>query len=69
MPIRLVSKFENSLFSVYFFNKDFSLNISSRLLIFETQVHDDHLERRMSQIINLSLIFSCMQSRKSSFKK
>ena len=38
MPIWSISKFQNSLFFLYFFNKDISFNIPWKLLKFKTHV-------------------------------
>ena len=69
MPMKLTCKFENSLFFLYFFNNDFSLNIQCILLRLNTHVHDDHWEGIMSQIFDLGLSFCFMQSGKKKFKK
>ena len=69
MPIMLRSEIENSLFSLYFFNKDISFNIPRTLLIFDLHVHEAHSEGSMSQIFYLGPSFYFMQSRKKSFIK
>ena len=69
MPTWSISKFENSLFFLYFFNKDISLNIPSKLMKFEIHVLQGHSEGNVSQIFDLGLSFYFMQSRKKSFKK
>ena len=50
MPIRSSGKFKNSLFFIYFLNKDISFNIPWKFLKFVMYVHTDHLEGTVSQI-------------------
>ena len=69
MPIMSISKFENSLFFLYFLNKDISFNIPWKLMKFKIHVLDGHSEGTVSQIFYLGLSFYFMQSRKKSFKK
>ena len=69
MPTWSISKFENSLFFLYFLNIDISFNIPSKLMKFEIHVLEGHSEGTVSQIFDLGLSFYFMQSRKKSFKK
>ena len=64
MPIWSISKFENSIFFLYFLNKDISFNIPWKLMKFKIHVLEGH-----SKISDLGLSFYFMQSRKRSFKK
>ena len=63
------SEIENSLFSLYFFNKDISFNIPWKFLIFDIHVHDGHSEGSVSRIFYLGPSFYFMQSRKEKFLK
>ena len=65
--IGVYSKFENLKLSTHIFNKNISFNISLICLKFPTHVDKGHLERRVSQ--NLDLGSTSMQSRKKCFKK
>ena len=69
MPIWSIIKFENSLFFLYFFNKDISFNIPWKLMKFTIHALEGHSEGTVSQIFDLGLSFYFMQSRKKSFKK
>ena len=64
----LISKFENLIFFIYFFNKDISY-IPSTFLKFWIHVDEGHMEGRVSQILDIGPSFYFMQSRKKSFKK
>ena len=46
MPIWPISKFENSLFFLYFFNKDISFNIPWKLMKFKMHVLEGHSEEK-----------------------
>ena len=65
----LLTKFENSFFFIYFFNKDISVNIPSIFLKFFIHADEGHLEERVSQNFDLGPGFYFMQSRKKCFKK
>ena len=69
MPIWSISKFENSLFFLYFLNKDISFNIPWKLMKFKIHVLEGHSEGTMSQISYLGLSFYFSQPRKNSFKE
>ena len=69
VPIWSISKFENTCFFLYFFNKDISFNIPWKLMKFKIHVLEGHSEGTVSQIFYLGLILYFMQSRKKSFKK
>ena len=69
MPIRSSGKLKNSLFFIYFFNKDISFNIPWKFLKFVMYVHTDHLEGTVSQIFFLGPSSHFMKSTKKSFKK
>ena len=57
MPIWSISKFENSLFFKYFFNKDISFNIPWELMKFKINILEGHSEGTVSQILYLGLSF------------
>ena len=69
MPIWSISKFENSLFFLYFLNKDISFNIPWKLMKFKIHGLEGHSEGTMSQNFDLGLSFYFMQSRKTKFQK
>ena len=69
MCVGSTSKFENSLFFLYYFNKDISLNILCKVLKFGTHNHGRHSEGSVSQFFYLGPSFNFMQSTKKSFKK
>ena len=64
MCVRSNSKFENSLFFLYFFNKDISVNIPYKFLKFLIHIYGSHSEVTVSQIFYLGPSFYFMQSRK-----
>ena len=57
MPIWSISKFENPLFFLYFFNKDISFNIPWKLMKFKIHVLEGNSEGTVSQIFDLGLSF------------
>ena len=57
MPIWSISKFENSLFFLYFLNKDISFDIPWKLIKFKIHVLEGHSEGTLSQIFDLGLSF------------
>ena len=64
----LLTKFENSIFFIYFFNKDISVNIPSIFLIFFIHADEGHLEGSVSQNFDLGPNFDFRQSRKKVLK-
>ena len=60
--VRVNSKFENSLFFLFFFIKDISFNIPWTFLKFGTHEIECHLEGIMSQSFHLGPSFYFMQS-------
>ena len=69
MCVGSTSKFETSLFFLYFLNKDISLNISCKVLKFGIHNHGCHSEGHVSQILYLGPSFYFMQSTKKKIKK
>ena len=69
MCVRSNSKLENSLFFLYFLNKDISVNIPCKFLKFCIHIYGSHIEGTVSQIVYIGPSFHFMQSRKKSFKK
>ena len=63
----LLTKFENSFFSIYFLNKDISVNIPSIFLNYFIHADEGHLEGSVSQNFDLGPGFYFMQSRKKKF--
>ena len=69
MCVRSNSKLENSLFFLYFFNKDISVNIMTMFLTFSIHIYGSHIEGTVSRICYIGPSLYFMQSRKKSFKK
>ena len=69
MPMRSNCKFENSLFSLYYLNKDILFNIPLNFMKFEKHVHDGHSGEARLDFCSLGLRFYLMQYRTFCLKK